>query len=179
MRFLKKLILLIVVLVAAVYAAGRSMPREHSASSRIQLTAPRDSVWTVLRAFGDYPKWNTDFKSSVKGEPVSGHEVWVQDVGGMTMSVALTEVRPPSRLVSEIVTDEKSQWGGVWTYELATTGAGTEVTITEDGWVKSPFFRVMMKAMGTHRTMDGMLKHLGVRFGEQVTPEHVVAGVKK
>jgi hypothetical protein len=179
MRFLKKLVVLGVVLVAAVYVAGRSMPKEHSASSRIQLTAPRDSVWAVLRAFGDYPKWNTDFKSSVKGERINGHEVWVQDVGGMTMSVELTDVRAPSLLVSEIVTDEKSQWGGIWTYELATSGAGTEVTVTEDGWVKSPFFRVMMKLRGTHATMDAVLKHLGARFGEQVTPEHLTVEGRK
>ena len=81
--------------------------------------------------------------------------------------------------MSEIVTDEKSQWGGVWTYELETSGAGTEVTVTEDGWVKSPFFRVMMKMRGTHSTMDAVLKHLGARFGEQVTPQHVSASNKK
>ena len=89
------------------------------------------------------------------------------------MSMEFTQVRPPARLVTEIVTDEKSQWGGVWTYELASNGTGTEVTITEEGWIKSPIFRVMMKVMGTHRTMDGVLKHLGAKFGEQVSPEHV------
>ncbi|MHB8839638.1 MAG: SRPBCC family protein, partial [Gemmatimonadaceae bacterium] len=138
--------------------------------------AARDSVWTVLRNFGDYPKWHPDFKSSVKGERREGHEVWVQDVAGMTMSIELLEVQQPSLLVTEVITDEKSAWGGVWTYDLAASGSGTEVTITEAGWVKSPFYRVMMKLMGTHSTMDGVLKHLGAKFGEQVTPEHVTVG---
>ncbi len=178
MKFLKRVVILLVVLVACVYVVGRRMPREHTVSSRVQLTAPRDSVWAVLRNFGDYPKWHSDFKSSVRGRPRGGHEVWVQDVGGMTMSVELIQVRPPSLLVSEIITDEKSQWGGVWTYELASTGIGTEVTITEAGWIKSPFFRVMMKVMGTHSTMDGVLKHLGARFGEMVRPEHVTVDAK-
>src|SRR5512140_3975231 len=149
------------------------MPREHLVSSRIQITAPRDSVWAVVRAFGDYPKWDDDFKSSVRGTSQGGHEVWVQEVGGMTMSVAITEVRAPSRLVTEILTDEKSQWGGVWTYELAATGSGTEITVTEAGWIKPPLFRVMMKMMGTHSAMDGLLKHLAAKFGEMATPEHV------
>jgi len=39
--------------------------------------------------------------------------------------------------------------------------------------IKSPIFRVMMKLMGTHSTMDGVLKALGARFGDQVVPEHV------
>jgi uncharacterized protein YndB with AHSA1/START domain len=173
MRFLKKLLIVLVVLVAGVYVAGLSMPREHKAASRVQLTAPRDSVWSVLRNFGDYPKWHPDFKTSVKGERRNGHEVWVQEVGGMTMSVEFLEIHPPSNLVTEIITDEKSQWGGIWTYDLVANGTGTEVTITEEGWVKSPFFRVLMKVMGTHSTMDSVLKHLGAKFGEQVTPEHL------
>lgn len=173
MRFLKRAVIVLVLLAACVYVVGMRMPREHTVSSRIQLTAPRDSVWATLRNFGDYPTWDSDFKSSVRGEPRSGHEVWVQDVGGMMMSVEVVEVRPPSYLVTEIVTDEKSQWGGVWTYDVVSTGSGTGVTITEAGWIKSPFLRVLMKVMGTHSTMDGVLKNLGAKYGEMVTPEHV------
>lgn len=173
MRFLVRLAVGLLVLVAIVYGIGMTMPRDHQASSRIQLTAPRDSVWAVLRAFGDYPRWDQDFKSSVRGTSRSGRETWVQDVGRMTMSVGIKSVQAPSRLVTEIVTDDKSDWGGVWTYDLVANGIGTEVTITEDGWIKSPLFRVMMKVMGSHATMDGVLKALGARFGDQVTPEHI------
>jgi len=173
MRFLKRLIIIVVVLCALVYGGGMTLPREHVASSRIQLTAPHDSVWAVLRAFGDYPKWDADFKSSVRGESRSGHETWVQDVGGMAMTIEVLQAQAPSKIVTEVVTDEKSAWGGVWTYAVVANGAGAEVTITEEGWVKSPPFRVMMKLMGVHSTMDGVLKHLGAHFGETVTPEHL------
>ena len=173
LRFLRRIIVLGLVLGALAYGIGWTMPRDHVASSRIQLSAPRDSVWAVLRNFGDYPKWDTDFKSSVRGESHNGRETWVQESGGMTMSIAITQAQPPSRLVTEIVTDEKSAWGGVWTYDIVSNGAGTEVTITEEGWIKSPPFRVMMKLMGVHSTMDGVLKNLGARFGDTVTPEHL------
>ena len=173
MKFLMRVVIVLVVLVACVYVVGARMPREHTVASRIQLTASRDAVWATLRNFGDYPSWHSDFKSSVKGAPRSGHEVWVQVVDGTSMSVEVIESRSPSRLVTEVVTDEKSQWGGFWTYGVAANGAGTEVTITEEGWVKSPFFRVMLKMMGTHSTMDGVLKNLGAKFGEMVTPEHL------
>lgn len=173
MRFLKRAVVVLVVLVAGVYGAGMSMPREHLASSRIQLTASPDSVFAVLRAFGDYPTWDADFKSSVRGEQRNRHETWVQDVGGMAMTIEVLQAQAPSKIVTEIVTDEKSQWGGVWTYDVVANGAGAEVTITEEGWVKSPPFRVMMKLMGVHSTMDGVLKHLGAHFGETVTPEHL------
>lgn len=172
-RFLVRVVVGLLVLAAILYGVGTTMPRDHQVSSRVQLTAPRDSVWAALYAFGDYPKWDSDFKSSVRGKSRRGREVWVQDVGRMTMSVEIKSVQAPSRLVTEIVTDDKSDWGGVWTYDLVANGIGTEVTITEDGWIKSPLFRVMMRVMGTHSTMDGMLKSLGARFGDQVTPEHI------
>lgn len=173
MRLLVRLVVVLLVLVAVAYGVGMTMPRDHLVSSRIQLTAPRDSVWAVLRAFGDYPKWDSDFKSSVRGKSRGGREVWVQDVGRMTMNVGIKSAQAPSRLVTEIVTDDKSDWGGVWTYDLVANGIGTEVTITEEGWIKSPIFRVMMRLMGTHSTMDGVLKSLGAHFGDQVTPEHI------
>jgi hypothetical protein len=175
MKFLIRAVVVLVVLCCVVYGYGYTLPRDHTVSSRVQLTASRDSVWAVLRAFGDYPKWDKDFASSVKGTARNGHEVWVQESGGMTMSVELTEITPPSKLVSEIITDESSSWGGIWTYEVAANGSGTQVTITEVGWIKPPIFRVMMKLMGPHKTMDGVLKALGARFGEQVMPEHVAA----
>jgi len=172
-RLFVRLVVALLVLAAVLYGVGMTMPLDHQVSSRVQLTAPRDSVWAVLHAFGDYPKWDSDFKSSVRGKSRNGREVWVQDVGRMTMSVGIKSVQAPSRLVTEIVTDDKSNWGGVWTYDLASNGIGTEVTITEDGWIKSPLFRVMMKLMGSHSTMDGVLRALGAHFEDQVTPEHI------
>ena len=173
MRFLIRVAIVLLVLAACLYGFGMTLPREHTVSSRVQLTAPRDSVWEVLSNFGDYPKWDTDFKSSVRGPSRHGHAVWVQDAGNMTMSIEVTNQSAPSRLVTEVVTDEKSSWGGIWTYQLTANGVGTEVTITEAGWIKAPIFRVMMKLMGTHATLDGVLSHLAARFGDTVTPEHL------
>ncbi len=53
MRFLKRTVIVLVLLVVCVYVVGMRMPREHTVSSRIQITAPRDSVWATLRNFGD------------------------------------------------------------------------------------------------------------------------------
>lgn len=171
-RFLVRVVVVLVVLVGVIYGFGLTLPRDHVVSSRVQLTAPRDSVWAVVRDFGSYPSWDNDFKSSVRGKSRTGRETWVQESGGMTMAIEMKSVQAPARLVTEIVTDDKSDWGGVWTYDLVANGVGTEVTITEVGWIKSPIFRVMMKLMGSHSTMDGVLKALGARFGDQVTPEH-------
>jgi len=171
-RFLVRASLALVILFCVAYAFGLSMPRDHLASSRINLSASPDSAYSVLRAFGDYPNWDRDYISSVRGKSRNGREVWVQKVTGMSMSIEVREARAPSRIVTEVVTDEKSWWGGVWTYEIKSTGAGTEVTVSEAGWIKFPPLRVLMGAMGTHRTADRLLRNLGARFDELVTPGH-------
>jgi len=84
---------------------------------------------------------------------------------------------PPARqsgLEDESKAPPDAAFGGTWTYEVAAVDGGSQVTITEDGWVANPLFRFLSHTVfGVHGTMDGYLKALGKRFGEAVTPEHV------
>ncbi|NIN10341.1 MAG: hypothetical protein GTN62_03355 [Gemmatimonadales bacterium] len=50
---------------------------------------------------------------------------------------------------------------------------GSTITITEDGDIYNPIFRVMSRLfLGYHATMDGYLTALGRKLGEEVTPVH-------
>jgi uncharacterized protein YndB with AHSA1/START domain len=173
MRFLKRLLILATVVVGGLYLYGRSIPREHSAASTITLVAPRDSVYAVIRDIGGAAAWWSDAKAVTR---LSGkaRESWEQDMGSMgKVQLEVTAASPPGRLVTTILNDDQQDWGGTWTYEVASTAAGTEVTITEEGWVASPFFRVVSKLMGHHRTMDSYLSSLAARFGETASARHL------
>jgi hypothetical protein len=50
--------------------------------------------------------------------------------------------------------------------------SGTEVRITEEGWVDAPLVRVVMKLRGKYRVMDSYLRSLGAHFDESVSPRH-------
>ena len=56
------------------------------------------------------------------------------------------------------------------------TVSATSITqrTKENSAVSARFFRVMANVGGFHRTIDDYLIALGARFGEAVTPEHVV-----
>ena len=158
--------------VAVVFIAGMMMPREHSATSRVTLKSSPESVFAVLRDYGSIPTWYKAMTTSERVPTPSG-ERWKQSVGGQEMQVDIVEATVPRKLVSEIVSDDNSAWGGTWTYALdPAPGGGTIVSVTEDGWIGPPPFRVIMWIMGAHSTMDALLKSLGSRFGETVTPEH-------
>ena len=131
-------------------------------------------MWATVRDVGGVPRWWPEVKTSTRVPHPAGREVWHQEVGGFTMSFEVTEDAPPLRLVTTIVAPPGSAFGGTWTYELAAADGGTRVTVTEAGWIGNPVFRVMGHLGGLHRTMDDYLTALGARFGEAVTPEHVV-----
>lgn len=172
MGFLKKLIILVLVLAGGTYLYGRSLPREHVARSTIVLVAPADTVYALIRNVGGTPTWWSDMKSARR---LSGYprETWEENMGATgILNIEITQANPPRQLVTTIVDTEEAGWGGTWTYDVASSATGTELTITEEGYIDSPIFRVMMKFIGVHRTMDSYLRSLGAHFGEPVNPRH-------
>jgi hypothetical protein len=80
--------------------------------------------------------------------------------------VETVESRPPHKLVSRIA-DPTLPFGGTWTYDIARTGDGATLTITEDGFVTSPIFRFVAKfVMGHHATIDTYLTNVAKKFNE-------------
>lgn len=171
MGFLKKLIVLVVLIGGGLWLYGRQLPREHSITSSIILVAPIDSVFGLIRAVGSQAAWWYDVKSV---RPLMGkkRESWEQNMGDQLVQFEVTMVVPGSRMVTTILNDEQQDWGGTWQYRVFTSSAGTEVQITEQGWVEAPLFRVFMKLRGESRTVDSFLSSLGAHFGEVVTPRH-------
>lgn len=175
---MRKWILRVTVAVVAaaivLLAAGLLLPREHVAASGVTLRQPPESVWATVRDLGGVPRWWPEVATATRVADPAGREMWRQEVGGFPMTFAVTESAAPRRLVTTIEAPPGSAFGGTWTYELTAADGGTRVTVTEAGWIANPFFRVMAQLGGFHGTIDGYLTALGARFGEAVTPEHVV-----
>jgi uncharacterized protein YndB with AHSA1/START domain len=173
--FLKKLIILAVVLGGGAFFYGRGLPRESTARSSIVLTARPDSVFRVVRAIDGYPAWWTDVKSV---RPLRGkrRESWEQNMGADGLvAVEVTQSIPPRKVQLRVINaegDAPRQWGGTLTMEVIENSAGTEVRLEEERFVESPFVRIFFKLRGSHRTVDSFLSSLGAAFGETVTPRH-------
>lgn len=161
-------------LILLLVVVGLLLPRTHRATSTIQISKPPAEVWSAVRDLGKVPEFWPDIKTSVRQPDRDGHEVWLQTMkNGFALPLVIEEDRPPSRMVTRIALEGKAPFGGSWIYEIAESGGGTRVTLTEDGFVDNPFFRVISRLMGYHTTLDGYLKSLARRFGEQSQPTHL------
>jgi uncharacterized protein YndB with AHSA1/START domain len=163
----------VIALVLGLVVVGLLLPRAHVATSRIEVTRPPGDVWAVIRDLGQVPSFWTEVKTSVRAPDRNGHETWTQAMkNGFTIGLEIVEDQPPHRLVTRMVLEGKAPFGGSWIYEVAASGSGSQVTLTEDGWVDNPFFRVVSRIMGYHATLDSYLRALGRKLGEGVTPVH-------
>ena len=164
----------LVALILLLVVVGLLLPSAHRATSAIQISKPPAEVWSAVRDLGKVPEFWPDIVTSVRQPDRDGHEVWLQTMkNGFALPLVIEEDRPPGRMVTRIALEGKAPFGGSWIYEIAESGGGTRVTLTEDGFVGNPFFRVISKLMGYHSTLDGYLKALARRFGESSQPTHL------
>lgn len=173
MKIVLAVVIGLIALIAIVAVIGAMMPRTHRATSRITLARPIDEVWPAVRSLDALVGSWKDLQAAERLPDRDGKEIWQQKAGGFELRLIIEEATPPSRLVTRIDAPPDAAFGGTWTYQLAPAGSGTTVTVTEDGYVSNPIFRVMMKVMGTHRTLDGFLGGLATKFGQQAVVEHV------
>jgi len=161
-------------IVGVVFVIGLLIPRDHVASSSITLRQPRDTVWRAVRDLSGVTSWWTAVASSQRSQDSAGREVWDQKMkNGFVMRFIVTEDKPPERLVMAIDAPATAPFGGTWTYEVAAADGGSRVTVTERGYINTAPFRFMARFIfGYHGTMDGYLKAMGKKFGEDVQPSH-------
>lgn len=140
------------------YAGGLFVDREHHASVAADLPAPPERVFDALVDVEAYPEW----RGIASVEIVSRDPLrWREHTGDDPITFELVERIPSERLVTRIA-DPSLPFGGTWTFALAPShDGGTHLTITEDGWIDPPPFRLIAKyALGYDATMRDHLAHL-------------------
>jgi hypothetical protein len=138
MKWVLLVVLGLATLVAAIAVAGSMLPRAHLASRTLRVRRTPADVWPVI----------------------------TQTAQASSVPVDVLENDPPHRLVTRVTAAERN-FGGTWTILLKPTAEGSDVTVTEDGWVANPIFRFVSRyVMGHHATMDALLTSVAKTLGE-------------
>ena len=160
----------IVGLILLIGLVGMLIPKSHVASRTARFNQTPQTVWDAITDFQGQTSWRTSLTKVEHLPDRDGKAVWRETNRRTgTLAMMITTSDPPHRMVSQIV-DNKS-FGGTWTYEISSTDAGCELTITERGEIYHPIFRVFARfVFGYTATMETYLKQLGTKFGEDVEP---------
>ena len=153
----------IALLVACV---GWSLPVKHRASRQATYSATPEAVFDALTRVEDFPTWRSKVASVQLLDAVEGARSYRESGDDGSITYIVDEAIAGRRLVTRIA-DKALPFGGRWTYEIAPSGRGTTLRITEDGEVYNPIFRFVSKfVLGHNSTLDTYLTDLGRKLGD-------------
>jgi len=169
MRTLAFLAVTLIGAVVMMYIAGRSLPANHVASRGERFDASREAVWKVLADVADYASWRRSVQRVELLSSIAGRLAWREHGGRHSVDYVADEMRPPERMVIRIASTDLP-FSGLWRIDLAPEAGGTRVTIEEEGTVRNPLFRFVMKyVVGETTSIERMLADLGQRLTRERT----------
>lgn len=143
--------------VLLVFLIGWMLPVSHVASASATLPRPAETVYAMVSDVASYPRWWSDMSRVETLPPVDGRPRFRQHMGSDAVVIEVLEAAAPTRFVTRIA-DPDQPFGGTWTIEIAPSGAGSTLTVTERGEVYNPLFRFVSRfVMGHTATIESFL----------------------
>jgi uncharacterized protein YndB with AHSA1/START domain len=144
---------------------GYLLPVEHTATGSRDIPGPPHEVWAVLSLVQGYPDWRPDVDAvEILARGQRGPSRWRETGANGVITYRLEASEPPGRRVVRI-DDPDLPFGGRWIYALEPTAGGTRVTITEEGEVRNPVFRLISRfVIGHDATINAFLAALAGRW---------------
>lgn len=171
MRWALGTVAVLVAVIVLVVSIGYMLPQNHVASLSARYAAKPEAIWSALTDVPNFPQWRPGVVRVEALPDENGQRGWREHQKHDAVSYRVVEADPPRKLVAGIA-DKGLPYGGTWTYVLSPDGPGTRLTITERGEVYNPIFRFVSRfILGYTGTIDGVLRALGTKLGETITPE--------
>ncbi|HXW77406.1 MAG TPA: SRPBCC family protein [Candidatus Eremiobacteraceae bacterium] len=167
LRWIGSVFGLIAFLVVVVIAIGIGLPMRHVAQCSAYLTVPPAVVWSAVYDDTLSAAWRPDV---ARVERISnGPDPEFREFGksGGSITYQNVDATQPFAFERDIV-DRSLPFGGGWRYWLAPKSGGTQLTITENGEIYNPIFRIVSRYFtGYTATMTAYISELGTHFHEQ------------
>ncbi|MBO9662328.1 SRPBCC family protein [Dokdonella sp.] len=165
MKILLVLAVALAGLVAGAWFLGSRLPAQHRARMQARVGAAPDAVYALITDVGNTPAWRKDVKSVELLDAGGGLPGFRENGKHGAITYRIEAAEAPHRFVTRIA-DTDLGYGGSWTWDIRADGAGSLVTITEDGEVTSPLFRLLSRyVFGHHSSIDSYLQALVGRLG--------------
>jgi Polyketide cyclase / dehydrase and lipid transport len=133
---------------------GMFLPKGHRASRTVVYQAPPARVFATITDFARFPEWRSGVKTvELLGD--DGRGLRFREDGANGVVTYRVERRMPDSTLVTRIDDPSLPYGGAWTLEVKPAPDGASLTITEDGEIYNPIFRVMSKVIfSPYTTID-------------------------
>jgi uncharacterized protein YndB with AHSA1/START domain len=167
MKWLKRIgavLLGALAVVGIVAAVGLAMPQDHRATSTATLAAPPDAVFARISDVAQAATWRPSIDRVEMVGGTTDRPRFREHGANGAMTMEIVELSPPFAMTTRIA-DKGLPFGGTWTLQIDSAGAGSQVTIEERGQIYNPIFRVVSRyLMGYNGTMETYLLDLATSF---------------
>ena len=156
----------------AIAFLGSLLPREHSATRKARFKQEPGVVWALLADPLRAASWRADVMSVEPLPDQNGLTTWREKWKDGKLVVMERTLFEPERKLQTRIANTDPPFGGTWTFELSLRGEGSELRITEDGFVSE--YAVSIPGpicFGYTSSMESFLRQLGAKFGEQTVVE--------
>jgi len=133
------------VLVIAVMV-GMTLPETTEAARSARFKARPAAVFSVISTIDRYPQWRSDV-TRVEVLPDDGGGVLFKEYGRENVVTYRIEESEAPLHMRVRVADDSVPFGGSWTFVLQPFEDGTSLTITEEGTIGNPLYRVAAKVL--------------------------------
>lgn len=169
---MKKILIFVSILLAIpilMYITGIFISETHTATVSREISARHSEVWSAVTDIAGKTAWDPSVERveilSDTGDVLKWREYFTDNEAFTYEEVSRTD----STEWIVRMADENLPFGGTWTYRFEPSEKGTQVTITEDGEIYNPFFRVISKLfIGYEDTMRTYLDNLEEHFSSSV-----------
>jgi uncharacterized protein YndB with AHSA1/START domain len=149
-----------VALLGLALLVGSLLPMGHRISRQGLYGVSPEVVWRAITDVEAFPSWRDGVERVERLPDRDGRSVWREHTSDGPLTFATERAEPPRLLVIRIA-DRNLPFGGTWTYEIAPAARGSQLTITEDGEIYNPLFRVMARfVFGYEATIETYLSSL-------------------
>ncbi|HKV62359.1 MAG TPA: SRPBCC family protein [Candidatus Acidoferrum sp.] len=145
---------------------GWLLPKDHAATRQARYRQPPEAVWKAITDVDAMPSWREGLRSVKHLPDKNGLPAHLEVTTMGEIPMETVDMTPPRKLVGRIA-DPKLPFGGTWTFEITPTAEGSNLRITENGYVTNPVFRFLSRfVFGYTGTIESYLKSLAKKFGE-------------
>lgn len=166
MRYLIGFVLILILLVVGLYGYGSNLPRETTTTVSATYNQPIEAVWNRITDYAAIPAWSKDMEKVERLDDLEGFPVWrFHPKKGDTMDIQILRSEKPSLHIAKVVDSDALPFGGTWIFQLKSSSENvTEVSLTEDGFIKSAIPRAICELLGKDRMIKAHLADIGKSF---------------